>query len=64
MARSRKGKKTTFVGKDLELFSEMENNFFVFNVEKNKGIQCRFGMRGKCEECCKRRRGGLKDVVM
>ena len=46
MSRSAKGKKATFVGKDLKIFSSMENNFFVFNVEKNKGIQCRFGMRG------------------
>jgi len=46
ISKSLRGKKSTFVGKDLALFSSMENNFFVFKVAKNKGIQCRFGMRG------------------
>ena len=40
-------KGTTFVGKDLSIFSTSTNNFFVSNVKQNKGIQCRFGMRGK-----------------
>jgi len=45
-SHSLRGKRSTFIGKDLTLFTQTENNFFVFNVEKNKGIQCRFGMRG------------------
>ena len=36
----------TFVGRDLSIFSTKENNFFISDVSKNKGIQCRFGMRG------------------
>jgi hypothetical protein len=39
-------KSGSFISRDLGLFSADENNFFVFNVEANKGIQCRFGMRG------------------
>jgi hypothetical protein len=39
-----KFKKSTFIGKDLSIFSTLTNNFFVSNVAKNKGIQCRFGM--------------------
>ena len=37
--------KKTFIGQDLSLFSSKENNFFVRDTSKNKGIQCRFGMR-------------------
>lgn len=51
MSRTAKGKRTTFVGKDLQLFSSTKNNFFVFDVDKNKGIQCRFGMRGIIAAC-------------
>jgi hypothetical protein len=40
-------RKTTFVGRDISIFSTETNNFFVSDVSKNKGIQCRFGMRGK-----------------
>ena len=47
MSKTAQGKKTTFVGKDLGIFSSTVNNFFVFNVARNKGIQCRFGMRGE-----------------
>lgn len=40
-------RKSTFIGKDISIFSTPTNNFFVSDVSKNKGIQCRFGMRGK-----------------
>lgn len=36
----------TFVARDLPLFSTRSNNFFITNVDANKGIQCRFSMRG------------------
>ena len=36
--------------RDLKLFSTNENNFFITNVKANKGIQCRFGMRGIISE--------------
>jgi hypothetical protein len=42
-----KFKKSTFIGKDISIFSTPTDNFFVSDVSKNKGIQCRFGMRGK-----------------
>lgn len=35
----------TFIGRDLTLFSTKESNFFIREVDLNKGIQCRFGMR-------------------
>ena len=31
---------------DLAIFSTRENNFWVTDVTKNKGIQCRLGSRG------------------
>jgi hypothetical protein len=37
--------KATYIGKDLDIFSTRKENFFVRHPEKNKGIQCRFGMR-------------------
>lgn len=40
--------KRTFIGQDLSLFSTKQNNFFIRDVTKNKGIQCRFGMRFSC----------------
>lgn len=40
----------TFISRDLKLFSTEKNNFFVTNVPANKGIQCRFGMRGVISE--------------
>lgn len=43
-------KKSSFVSRDLPLFSSLENNFFISNVVANKGIQCRFGMRGVIAE--------------
>jgi hypothetical protein len=39
-------KKSTFVARDLKFFSTSQENFFITNVPANKGIQCRFGMRG------------------
>ena len=36
----------SFLSKDLPIFSTRRNNFFISNVYANKGIQCRFGMRG------------------
>lgn len=36
----------TFLSRDLPLFSTKKDNFFISDVAANKGIQCRFGMRG------------------
>ena len=36
----------SFISADLPIFSTRRNNFFISNVYANKGIQCRFGMRG------------------
>ena len=36
----------SFISRDLALFSTRETNFFIRNPKANKGIQCRFGMRG------------------
>ena len=36
----------SFISKDLPSFSSRTNNFFLFNVAQQKGIQCRFGERG------------------
>ena len=38
--------KRTFIARDLSLFSTTTENFFITRVNLNKGIQCRFGMRG------------------
>lgn len=46
MMNSSPGRFETFVGRDLPIFSTRKNNFFITNVYANKGIQCRFGMRG------------------
>ena len=40
----------TFWNRDLDIFSTKTNNFFITKVERNKGIQCRFGMRGVIAE--------------
>ena len=40
------GDRKTFVAKDLSFFATDTKNFFITNVAANKGIQCRFGMRG------------------
>lgn len=39
-------RKHTFIARDLNFFSTPKENFFITNVAANKGIQCRFGMRG------------------
>mmetsp|Transcript_34302 Transcript_34302/g.110156 ORF Transcript_34302/g.110156 Transcript_34302/m.110156 type:complete len:505 (-) Transcript_34302:186-1700(-) len=39
-----------FVNNDLDIFTPESENFFVTNVKANKGIQCRFGMRGVIAE--------------
>jgi oxalate decarboxylase/phosphoglucose isomerase-like protein (cupin superfamily) len=36
----------TFVARDLSVFSSGSKNFFITKPAANKGIQCRFGMRG------------------
>ncbi|KAG7342965.1 cupin-like domain containing protein [Nitzschia inconspicua] len=36
----------TFVSRDLPSFSSVDSNFFLFEPEAQKGIQCRFGERG------------------
>ena len=43
-------KRTHFVTHDLPVFTPKEENFFVTDVSLNKGIQCRFGMRGVIAE--------------
>jgi hypothetical protein len=37
---------SSFIARDLSFFSTQQENFFVTSVKSNKGIQCRFGMRG------------------
>jgi hypothetical protein len=44
--RYEKPSQWTFVSKDLPSFSSPTDTFFVFDVEQQKGIQCRFGERG------------------
>lgn len=41
---------STFISRDLPMFSTEKNNFWITNVAANKGIQCRFGMRGVIAE--------------
>jgi len=36
----------SFISKDLTMLGSAEPNFFMWNPQKNKGIQCRFGERG------------------
>lgn len=38
--------KWTFISRDLPSLSSSTENFFVFHVQEQKGIQCRFGERG------------------
>lgn len=40
----------SFIARDLTEFSTRTDNFFISNVNANKGIQCRFGMRGVIAE--------------
>jgi hypothetical protein len=37
---------SSFIARDLSIFSTQTENFFITKVKDNKGIQCRFGMRG------------------
>uniref|UniRef100_A0A7S3NET5 JmjC domain-containing protein n=1 Tax=Aureoumbra lagunensis TaxID=44058 RepID=A0A7S3NET5_9STRA len=39
-----------FVNNDLSIFTPDTENFFITNIAANKGIQCRFGMRGVIAE--------------
>mmetsp|Transcript_27199 Transcript_27199/g.79268 ORF Transcript_27199/g.79268 Transcript_27199/m.79268 type:complete len:434 (-) Transcript_27199:116-1417(-) len=39
-----------FISSDLPIFSTTTPNFFVTNANANKGIQCRFGMKGVIAE--------------
>ena len=43
---SSSGEEVSFISRDLPSFSDARKNFFVTNTAANKGIQCRFGMRG------------------
>ena len=43
-------RRSHFVTKDLPCFTPGTENFFVTDIRKNKGIQCRFGMRGVIAE--------------
>jgi len=45
-----KARSSHFVTNDLEIFTPDQENFFVTNTAANKGIQCRFGMRGVIAE--------------
>lgn len=40
------GRSPNFVSQDLPFFSTSTKNYFITNVYANKGIQCRFGMKG------------------
>ena len=40
----------SFVSRDLSMFSTKKTNFFISVPQANKGIQCRFGMRGVIAE--------------
>ena len=42
----RRDSKHTFIHHDLPSFITPPNNFFVFDFDHNKGVQCRFGERG------------------
>ena len=63
MHSSQKGDKgDTFIARDLNVFSSGLKNFFIVRPELNKGIQCRFGMRGIIAEA--HYDGGRNNVVM
>jgi hypothetical protein len=52
MIGSRPGDRmNSFVARDLDVFSTESSNFFITNPKANKGIQCRFAMRGIISEC-------------
>eukprot|EP00605_Chrysophyceae_sp_TOSAG23-4_P000738 GSChrysophyteH1.ASY1.ANO1.825.1 assembled CDS len=47
MSNAQKGDRSkSFIGRDLQLFSNGKPNFFIKKPEANKGIQCRMAMRG------------------
>jgi len=50
LVASNPGRLGQFISTDLPIFSTAEENFFVTNVNANKGIQCRFGMKGVIAE--------------
>jgi len=50
MGTNRNTRGKGFVSKDIKDFSSKKKNFFVFRPDLNKGIQCRFGMRGVIAE--------------
>jgi len=50
LIQGKKVRRTHFVTKSLPCFTPREENFFVTDVPHNKGIQCRFGMRGVIAE--------------
>lgn len=52
----------TFIARDLRVFSSGLKNFFIVRPDLNKGIQCRFGMRGIIAEA--HYDGGRNNVVM
>jgi hypothetical protein len=41
----------TFISRDLPMFSTEKSNYWIPSPTANKGIQCRFGMRGVIAEC-------------
>jgi len=43
-------KRSHFVTSDLKCFTPHDENFFITDISLNKGIQCRFGMRGVIAE--------------
>ena len=50
LVANKKAKLGQFLSNDLALFSTTVDNFFVSKVSANKGIQCRFGMKGVIAE--------------
>jgi Cupin-like domain len=51
MANAQPGdQRRSFIGRDLPLFSTHQENFFITDVKANRGIQCRFSMRGIISE--------------
>ena len=44
------GKQRHFISRDLPFFSTRRENLFISDISSNKGIECRFGMRGVIAE--------------
>lgn len=55
-------RRNTFIARDLPVFSSGKKNFFIVAPDMNKGIQCRFGMRGIIAEA--HYDGGRNNVAM